>query len=146
MRGFMEQLGVSGVTGAYSKLCSAGLSGLLNRLNGGHATPEEVISMSATREAELIIYGDRENDYGKPEDSFAQIALYWNAYFKNAGLILARPLDEADISMLLMLLKLAREQGAKPKRDNLVDLIGYAALLADRLPYDAIMRARKETL
>jgi hypothetical protein len=37
----------------------------------------------------------------------------------------------------MCLLKIARERGGKGKRDNLVDLIGYAALAARMRGYDA---------
>jgi hypothetical protein len=85
-------------------------------------------------EAHAIINGERQNSYGNPEDSFATIAEYWNVY------MIARPttLDEGaltalDVAHMMMLFKLARCSGQQTKRDNYIDIQGYAAIAADRL-------------
>jgi len=38
-----------------------------------------------------------------------------------------------DIAHMMILFKMARVQGQAPKRDNYVDLCGYAGIAADRL-------------
>lgn len=84
---------------------------------------------SVLTEAENIVNGAREGQYGKAEDSFERIARLWNAYLTNAGIATPdRPaLTPKDAANLMILLKLAREQHAH-KRDNYVDIAGYAEL------------------
>jgi hypothetical protein len=71
-------------------------------------------------EANKIIHSDRNKAYGSAEDSFAQIAKYWEDY-------LGRAISPYDVAMMMVLLKVARAQHGF-KRDNLVDICGYAAL------------------
>ena len=77
-------------------------------------------------EAKQTITGERQDQYGAPEDSFSRIAAYWTTY-------LARPVSTLDVAHLMALMKLARAQGQGFRRDNYVDLAGYAAIAADRL-------------
>ena len=77
-------------------------------------------------EAKATICGARQDQYGAPEDSFPRIAAYWTTY-------LGRPVSALDVAHLMALMKLARAQGQGFKRDNYVDLAGYAAIAADRL-------------
>lgn len=67
---------------------------------------------------------DRQNDYGAPEDTFAQIAAFWSAY-------LGTEVHAPDVAAMMQLLKIARQRGGKSKKDNFVDLVGYAILEAD---------------
>lgn len=69
---------------------------------------------------------DRQDQYGNPEDSLGTIARYWNAYLASKGHNDIQ-LSDADAGMLMILLKVAREAN-KPKRDNLLDIAGYAAI------------------
>lgn len=68
------------------------------------------------------ITGNRQQDYGTPEDNFARIARYWTMYFRNKGLDII--IEKKDVALLMALFKLAREQG-NHKDDNLIDAIGY---------------------
>ena len=77
-------------------------------------------------EAKKTITGERQDQYGAPEDSFDRIARYWSVY-------LARSISSLDVAHLMALMKLARAQGQGFKRDNYLDLAGYAAIAADRL-------------
>ena len=77
-------------------------------------------------EAKRTITGERQDQYGAPEDSFGLIARYWTIY-------LGAPVSPRDVAHLMALMKLARAQGQGFKRDNYVDLAGYAAIAADRL-------------
>jgi hypothetical protein len=72
-------------------------------------------------DAHTIINGNRSTDYGSPTDSFTRIATIANAM---TGL----SLTPQQCCMVLMAVKLTR-QSYKHKRDNLVDLCGYAHLL-----------------
>ena len=72
--------------------------------------------------AKRCVCGDREQDYGSPEDSFNTIAGLWNAYLGGAV-----TLDAKDVAAMLALLKIARIASGHAKEDNWVDLAGYAA-------------------
>jgi hypothetical protein len=85
-------------------------------------------------EAKSIIYGDREETYGRPDKNLNAIAALWTQYLRIDEKIDARPITANDVCMMMMLLKIARQANAF-KRDNLVDVCGYAAL-ADRLEND----------
>lgn len=65
------------------------------------------------------VCGEREQDYGTPEDSFALIGKLWAAY-------MGVPFTPKDVAMLMALLKVARIK-AGDKADSFVDLAGYAA-------------------
>lgn len=87
------------------------------------------MTQSVLQEAHEIIYGDREQTYGHPAKNLTQIAALWTAFLQakegNEGIVLSA----ADVAMLMMLVKMARQQH-QFKRDNIVDMCGYAALLA----------------
>ena len=78
----------------------------------------------ATREsildaAKRCVCGDREQDYGSPEDNFAVIAALWTAYT-------GTDITPKDVAMMMALLKIARAKaGSKP--DTYIDLAGDAA-------------------
>lgn len=82
---------------------------------------------SILAEAEAIIAGARETDYGKAEDSFQVIAQLWNTYIEDNQKRGGGQLSGRDVALMLILMKVARD-GHKSKRDNLVDIAGYAAL------------------
>lgn len=76
-------------------------------------------------EAQGAVYGDRQADYGTVTDNFQLIADYWNVTLKKK---LTAPVTPAEIGLCMVGVKLARQQ-FKAKRDNLVDIAGYAATL-----------------
>jgi hypothetical protein len=82
---------------------------------------------SIFQEAERIIYGDREQTYGKPDKNLLTIANYWNIHIK-AKYGTSVGLTAEDVCVMMALLKLAREAN-KHGRDNLVDMIGYVGLI-----------------
>lgn len=71
--------------------------------------------------AERCVVGDREQDYGSPENNFARIADLWNAYIGGDFI------SPVDVAAMLALLKIARIRSGHAKADNWVDLAGYAA-------------------
>lgn len=78
-----------------------------------------------TRAAE-IVNGEREQQYGKPEDNFAQIAAHWTQH------VLGRygvriPFDGKDVAAMMIAVKLARISTGAGKGDNWIDIAGYAA-------------------
>lgn len=79
--------------------------------------------------AEKCVCGDREQDYGSPENNFYTIAKLWSAYL-HAAIISGgnvHLLSPKDVAAMLALLKIARIGSGHAKADNWVDLAGYAA-------------------
>ena len=76
---------------------------------------------SVLHEAEDVIYGDREETYGQPDKNLNLIADLWREYLG------VKCISAHDVCMMMILLKVARQRNAY-KRDNLVDICGYAAL------------------
>lgn len=87
-----------------------------------------------TEEALRTINGERQDAYGAPEDTFKKIADLWTAYLFSNDPIDMR-ITPPMVADMMCLLKIAREKGGKGKRDNMVDLIGYAALGAEMRGY-----------
>lgn len=75
--------------------------------------------------ARVCVCGEREQDYGAPEDSFALIAELWTAY-TGFGI----EYTPKDVTMMMALLKVARIRYGD-KTDSFVDLAGYAALAGE---------------
>ena len=76
---------------------------------------------SILSEAEEIVNGSRHSDYGDAKESFSRIATI-------ASVMTGKELAPEDCCAVLMAVKLVRESFAH-KRDNLVDLCGYAELM-----------------
>lgn len=72
-------------------------------------------------EADKIVNGERKTDYGCVHQTFEMVAQAFNLYR-------GKNLTKQDVAWIMMLLKLVRESHSH-KRDNLVDLSGYAELL-----------------
>ena len=88
--------------------------------------------MNSLTEANEIINGERQDQYGSPENSFQIIADFWKVYirYKFGVELILKPID---VAHLMSLFKHARMLGQKPKRDNYIDAQGYLAIAADRL-------------
>lgn len=84
--------------------------------------------MSILKEANTIIYGDREKTYGHPSKNLETIATMWNAYV-NAKPNKGNSLNAKDVAAMMVLLKTARLANNPEHRDSLVDICGYAALI-----------------
>lgn len=76
--------------------------------------------------AKKCVCGDREQDYGSPENNFRTIANLWAAYLQGCGVRIDF-LEPHDVAAMLGLLKIARIASGHGKADNWVDLAGYAA-------------------
>ena len=74
------------------------------------------------READKCVCGQREQDYGTPEDSFQKIGTFWTAYLNYDVKI-----DAEDVAAMMALLKIARISENPRHMDSWVDLAGYAA-------------------
>ena len=74
--------------------------------------------------AKACVCGQRENEYGSPEDNFTAIAGFWSVY---KGV----EFTANDVAMMMALLKIARIRTGTATDDSYVDLAGYAACGAD---------------
>lgn len=71
--------------------------------------------------ANECVCGDRNLQYGEPEDNFSDIAKLWSSY-------LDIDIGSEDVAIMMCLFKIARIKGSCYKsKDSCVDLIGYAA-------------------
>ena len=70
--------------------------------------------------AKECVCGQREQDYGSPEDNFGKIAALWSAYC-------GWGFTAQDVTMMMALLKIARIKSGTATEDSFVDLAGYAA-------------------
>jgi hypothetical protein len=72
------------------------------------------------REAEALVDGDRNAQYGDPRQDFQRTAAMWSAY-------LGVEVAPHDVAALMAILKISRIRWSPAKRDSWVDLAGYAA-------------------
>ena len=70
------------------------------------------------------ICGPRLDTYGPPQESFQQIAEFWEAYLKRRQ---PGPLQGRDVANMMQLMKISRN-AVHRTRDNIVDQIGYAVI------------------
>ena len=73
-------------------------------------------------EAEKCVCGQREQDYGTPEDSFEMIGKLWTVYLNYA-----KKIDAHDVAAMMALLKIARIAKSPDHMDSWCDLAGYAS-------------------
>jgi hypothetical protein len=91
---------------------------------------------SILEEAQRITRGDRQDDYGHPFDEHGMIAAHW-------GLHLGITITAEQVAELMVLMKLVRNKHRK-KRDNAVDMAGYADCL-HRITEERQRRLTNET-
>ena len=75
-----------------------------------------------------IINGQRQQQYGNPEDSFQGIATLWNFWLDGR---ITKHLTAQDVAMMMSMMKLAREKNGAGKTDNIADACGYLGLYED---------------
>ena len=77
--------------------------------------------IEALRQAAAIVSGERDEQYGSPEDNFLRIAKIWSV-------ILKTDITEEDVAMMMVGLKVARYANkGKFYGDTWIDIAGYAA-------------------
>lgn len=81
-------------------------------------------------DAQGAIYGDRQASYGNPRPNFTRQAIIWTGLLHDK-LADGEHLEPDDVARCMVGTKLARDVHSA-KRDNRVDMAGYAAIL-DRL-------------
>lgn len=90
------------------------------------ATPDLSVSPreAVLTEARGLIVGDRNHSYGSPTQNFTNTAEIWTALLRHK-LRDGEVVTATEVGTLMVGLKLARTV-AQPKRDNFVDMAGYA--------------------
>lgn len=91
-----------------------------------NATPERV---NILNEAADLIVGQRQEDYGTPEENFQRIADYLNVHLKK-NLETNTPISPRQVAEIMILLKVARTINS-PTRDSYVDIGGYAGIAGE---------------
>ena len=81
---------------------------------------EPITRKSILENAIKCVCGDRDEQYGSPEDNFAKIAQYWAAY-------LGKEVNAVDVACMMCLFKIARIKTGTGTLDSFIDLSGYAA-------------------
>lgn len=71
-------------------------------------------------QASKITQGERQENYGTPEDNFKRIADLWSIY-------LEQDIAPHDVAAMMSLMKIARLMNQPNHQDSWVDLAGYAA-------------------
>lgn len=101
----------------------------------GEGEAKKLTRAAVLEKARACVCGEREEDYGSPEDSFGCIAELWEAYLRAAciapnAVVTVTP---TDVAMLMALLKIARvgTSFVGGTADSFVDLAGYAACGAE---------------
>ena len=84
--------------------------------------PEPWTRKRVLKEAEKCVCGNREHEYGVPEDSFEMIGKFWTVYLDYATKI-----DAHDVAAMMALLKIARIAKSPDHMDSWCDLAGYAS-------------------
>lgn len=100
---------------------------LFNLIEKGN---EQMKREQVLEKAKESVCGHRVEDYGKPENNFATIARFWEAYLQSAKENGAITISAKDVAIMMALLKVARASSGN-NQDNYVDLAGYAACAAE---------------
>ena len=87
-------------------------------------TRDEILNAAAA-----CVSGDRQQDYGSPERSFAVIADLWTIYLGSKCVSTDDNINlfPEDVAAMMALFKVARIATGHGKADNWIDLAGYAA-------------------
>lgn len=134
--------GKSACTGQLMREAHALIGSMLERVGPACETvqtaphpPEPRTREEVLNKARECVCGQREQDYGSPEDSFGLIATFWSSYinknFKNNANIDETEITADDVAVMLGLLKVARIASNPCHMDNWVDLAGYSACGAE---------------
>ena len=80
------------------------------------------------KEADAIVNGQRQTDYGDKRQNFAQIAMIWQ------GILATKLQKEAaitpeDVALLMIGVKMARLAKSPDHYDSIMDIAGYAACM-----------------
>lgn len=85
------------------------------------ASSLDLVNETILQEAQRLVHGDRQNDYGHPYHDFSRTAKLWAA-------ILGVEVTPRQVALCMIQVKVSRECN-RPKRDNRVDICGYTETL-----------------
>ena len=88
---------------------------IIEGIQRGEPSPGE----SILEEAQRLIHGPRNKNYGHPRDNFRDTAALFSGY-------LGMEITDIDVANLMILLKVARVKGTGYHRDSFTDIAGYA--------------------
>jgi 5'-nucleotidase len=94
----------------------------LARLRDLTGEPDVIPTEPVTQEAQRLVHGPRGADYGHPIDDFGRTGKMWGA------ILGTEPVPPDKVALCMIAVKVSREVNA-PKRDNRVDIAGYAETL-----------------
>lgn len=77
--------------------------------------------MSILQEADALINGDRQKDYGDPLTNFTRISRLWSV-------LLETEVSPEQVAMCMIAVKMARSMN-KLTHDSLTDIAGYAGVI-----------------
>lgn len=98
------------------------------------------IRRDVLEEAADLIEGDRNAQYGDPNQDFQRTATMWNAYLSgvverkrsdNGSITISDFIEPHDVAWMMSLLKASRATTSPGKRDHYVDAAGYLGCGAD---------------
>lgn len=119
-----EKCPLADVPGCMNKLIREARDYILSMLEkpavDARPKPEPWTRKRVLSEAERCVCGQREHEYGVPEDSFQKIGTFWTAYLNYAVKI-----DAEDVAAMMALLKIARISENPQHMDSWVDGCGY---------------------
>jgi hypothetical protein len=75
--------------------------------------------------ADRCVNGERQEQYGTPEDNFRTIAEFWQIYLSKKPQ--PTTIDAHDVAIMMALLKVARIASGTFKEDSYIDACGYLA-------------------
>lgn len=84
----------------------------------------------------LQVFEERQAEYGGPERNMAIVAKRWS-------LVLGYEVSAQDVVLCLLELKLARLTFQPAHMDSIIDVAGYAAVLAELVPAPGAFHAGK---
>lgn len=85
------------------------------------------------QQAQDLVYGPREQEYAHPSVDASRFVDLLNALYKDK---LREPFEPADYARIMLLVKLGRSRQML-KRDTIIDMAGYAEVLARTVGEDA---------
>jgi hypothetical protein len=82
---------------------------------------KQLKTANVLEEANTLIYGERQKEYGSARKSFTKIAKGWQQIFDC-------DVSPKQVALAMIWLKMCREMNQE-KRDNIVDIAGYAGCI-----------------
>ena len=83
-----------------------------------------IITKQLLNKAIEIVSGDRQKEYGDKVENHDNIAKLWSAY-------LDVKIEAHDVSVMMILLKIARTKIGTRTKDTYVDMAGYSAIAGE---------------